>query len=176
MRRLSESIKAAKILASVASTYAAVAARHVTFRCEPVAHLLNFVTQHCNLLIETDAKVVDLGGRHRLMLGVLGRDALHDPQGHRCGDDADEGDSAEHQEHRDHSSLDGDGVQVAAGRRDRGDRPPHRIAEVADVGIRKWTFGFENRLRRAIDEQNDAEEGEDGDPAAHGSAARLLQR
>jgi hypothetical protein len=39
------------------------------------------------------------------MFGVLGGDALHDPKGHRRGDDADEGNAAEHQGHRDHSTL-----------------------------------------------------------------------
>jgi hypothetical protein len=35
---------------------------------------------------------------------------------------------------------------------------------------------LKNRQVHAIDERDDAEEGEDGDPAKHGSADRLLQR
>jgi hypothetical protein len=67
-------------------------------------------------------------------------------------------------------------LQVDARRGDGGDRPPHGVIEVADVGVGEWPFRFEDRERGALDRQDDAEEGEDGDPAAHGPADRLLQR
>jgi len=57
-----------------------VVATHGALRSAASASLICRISlQHRNLLFETAAEVVDLGGRRCLVFGVLGRDMLHDP-------------------------------------------------------------------------------------------------
>jgi hypothetical protein len=134
---------------------------------------LDLVAQFADFVAEGG----DLGGEGADVRGLLGGCCLvpvggYEPGGGGRGDHPEDGDPGDHQHDRDRAPGRGHRVVVAvADAGHRGRRPPQRVAEAGDVGLRRGPLGVEDHHRRRGDQDAGRARGQQRGPAGQPEAA-----